>query len=80
MTAADFRRFTDIRALDGENLAELRRRAPKDATARIGLLMNAVPGRTGQAVADPYYGDAAGFEVTWADVSAAADAIVAGLR
>ena len=80
VTAAGYRRFTDILALDGDNLAELRRRAPRDATARIGLLMDAVPGRTGQAVADPYYGDAAGFEVTWADVSAAAEAIMAGLR
>lgn len=79
VVAADFRRFTDILALDRDNLAELRRRAPKDSIARIGLLMDAVPGRTGQAVADPYYGDAAGFEVTWADVSAAAEAIVEGV-
>jgi len=78
--AADYRRFTDILALDRDNLAELRRRAPKDATARIELLLDAVPGRKGQAVADPYYGDAAEFEVTWADVSAAAEGIVAGLR
>ncbi len=70
--AADYRRFTDILALDKDNLAELRRRMPSDATARIRLLMDAVPGRKGQAVADPYYGDAAGFEVTWADVTAAA--------
>lgn len=79
VAAADYRRFTDILALDRDNLAEVRRRAPAQATARIGLLMDAVPGRKGEAVADPYYGDAAGFEVTWADVSAAAEAIVAGL-
>ena len=80
VAAADFRRFTDILALDRDNLAELRRRAPGDATARVGLLLDAVPGRQGQAVADPYYGDAAGLGVTWADVSAAAEAIVAGRR
>ncbi|MGN7158400.1 low molecular weight protein-tyrosine-phosphatase [Sphingomonas sp. SAFR-052] len=80
VAAADYRRFTEILALDRDNLAELRRRAPKDATARIGLLLDAVPGRKGQAVADPYYGDSAGFEVTWADVSAAAEAIVAGIQ
>ena len=80
VAAADYRRFTDILALDRDNLSELRRRAPKDATARIALLMDAVPGRNGQAVADPYYGDAAGFEVTWADVSEAAEAIVAELH
>ncbi len=80
VAAADYRRFTDILALDRDNLAELRRRAPADARARVGLLLDAVPGREGEAVADPYYGDAAGFAVTWADVSAAAEAIVAGLR
>jgi protein-tyrosine phosphatase len=80
VAAADFRRFTHIYALDRDNLAELRRRAPKDATAVVGLLMDVVPGREGEAVADPYYGDDAGFAVTWADVSAAADAIVAGFR
>ncbi len=80
VAAADFRRFTDILALDRDNLRELRRRAPTDATARTGLLLDVVPGLEGQAVADPYYGDAAGFDVTWAQVSAAAAAIVAGLR
>lgn len=79
VAAEDYRRFTDILALDRDNLAELRRRAPKDSTTRIGLLMDALPGRRGRAVADPYYGEAAGFEVTWADVSAAAEAIVAEL-
>ncbi|KQM87540.1 phosphotyrosine protein phosphatase [Sphingomonas sp. Leaf23] len=77
--AADFRRFDHIYALDRDNLAELRRRAPADATAVVGLLLDVVPGRAGQAVADPYYGDDAGFAVTWGDVSAAADGIVAGL-
>jgi len=78
--AADFRRFSHIYALDRDNLAELRRRAPGDATAVVGLLLDVVPGREGQAVADPYYGDDAGFAVTWGDVSAAAAAIVAGVR
>lgn len=80
VAAADFRRFTDILALDHDNLGELRRRAPAGATARIGLLLDVVPDLDGQAVADPYYGDATGFEVTWAQVSAAAAAIVAVLR
>ncbi len=80
VAAADFRHFTHILALDHDNLRELRRRAPADATAAIGLLMDHVPGRAGQAVADPYYGDAAGFATTWADVSTAADALVAAMR
>lgn len=68
----DFRRFTHIFALDAANLAELRRLAPSDATAKVGLLLDLVPGREGQGVTDPYFGEDAGFEETWADVSAAA--------
>jgi protein-tyrosine phosphatase len=76
----DFRRFTHIFALDADNLRNLRAIAPEDATASVGLLMDMVPGRQGQAVKDPYYGDDAGFEATWADVSAAARALVGRLR
>lgn len=75
LTEEDYRRFTHIFALDGENLAAIRARAPADATAEIALLLDAVPGREGQAVADPYFGDEAGFEVTWQDVSEAARAL-----
>jgi protein-tyrosine phosphatase len=69
---ADFQAFDHIIALDGSNLANLRALAPANATARLSLLLDHVPGRAGQDVADPYYGDAAGFAVTWADVSAGA--------
>jgi protein-tyrosine phosphatase len=65
---ADFRRFTHIVALDEDNLANLRRLAPADATAELSLLLDHVEGREGQPVADPYFGDDDGFEVTWADV------------
>lgn len=77
--AADFARFTHIFALDAQNLADLQRLAPSDAAAELGLLLDMVPGREGQAVADPYYGDESGFAITWRDVSAAADALVARL-
>jgi len=76
---ADFTRFTHIFALDAQNLADLRRLAPSDATAEVTLLLDMVPGRRGQAVADPYYGDDSGFAVTWGDVSAAAEALIARL-
>ncbi|KLI63003.1 low molecular weight protein-tyrosine-phosphatase [Aurantiacibacter marinus] len=76
---ADFTRFTHIFALDAQNLADLRQLAPTDATAELALLLDMVPGREGQAVADPYYGDESGFAVTWRDVSAAADALIARL-
>lgn len=73
----DFRRFDQIFALDRDNLATLAAIAPADATAALGLLLDLVPGREGESVRDPYYGDAAGFDLTWAEVSAAARAIVA---
>lgn len=75
--ATDFHRFTHIFALDLQNLADLRRIAPGAASAELALLLDVVPGRLGQAVADPYYGDDEGFTETWRDVSAAADALVA---
>lgn len=80
VTAEDFTRFTHIFALDADNLRALRRLAPAGHGARLGLLLDMVPGRAGQAVADPYYGDEQGFERTWDDVSAAARALVERLR
>ncbi len=76
----DFRRFDHILALDPQNLRDLRAIAPGDTQARVALLMDAVPGRAGDGVQDPYYGDEADFEAVWADVSAAAEALVAVLR
>ena len=53
----DFTRFDLILALDPDNLLDLHAMAPARSTARIGLLMDHVPGCAGQAVRDPYYGD-----------------------
>ena len=77
--AEDFHRFDMILALDADNLFNLRRLAPSGSRAKISLLLDLVPGRQGQAVADPYYGDDAGFDVTWRDVEQAAKALVARL-
>jgi protein-tyrosine phosphatase len=76
VTPADFRRFTHVIALDHDNLANLRRLAPVDAVAELSLLLDHVPGREGQAVTDPYFGDDAGFEVTWAEVTAGARGLI----
>jgi protein-tyrosine phosphatase len=72
----DFHRFTHVVALDLENLAVLEALKPPDATAKLTLLLDHVDGRKGEAVADPYYGGAAGFDVTWADVTAGAQGLV----
>ena len=79
VTADDFRRFTHIYALDHSNLRDLQRIAPADSTAQLALVLDAVPGRAGAAVADPYYGGEEDFRATREDVYAAARAIVAAL-
>ncbi|WP_029909104.1 low molecular weight protein-tyrosine-phosphatase [Caulobacter sp. UNC358MFTsu5.1] len=68
----DFRRFTHVVALDRDNLADLKRIRPSDATAELLLLLDAVEGRQGKSVADPYYGEDKDFDTTWADVVAGA--------
>lgn len=77
---SDFKHFGQIFALDQQNLRDLRRIEPKGllsrSTSRISLLMDMVPGREGTAVIDPYGGTAEDFAQTWADVSAAARAII----
>lgn len=79
VTKADFRRFTHIVALDEQNLADLRRLAPADAAAELSLLLDWIPGREGQGVIDPWFGDDAGFDVTWAEVTEAAARLAAAL-
>jgi protein-tyrosine phosphatase len=72
VTAEDFSRFDQIVALDSNNLSDLERLRPADATARLSLLLDHVEGRQGQAVADPYYGEDGHFDTAWEDVSAGA--------
>ncbi len=76
IAADDFHRFTHILALDHDNLAGLRQIMPAGASTAPGLFLDLVEGRAGQPVADPYYGGEEGFEQTWADVVAGADALV----
>ena len=76
VTREDFDRFDHIFALDPQNLADLRRIAPKNARARLRLLLDAVPGWEGRAVDDPYYGGPEGFDRTWDAVRMAADRLV----
>lgn len=76
----DFREFTDILALDGTNLADLRQLRPAGATARLALLRDAVPGRAGQPIADPYYGTDADFDRAWAEIAEAVDCLIGCIR
>lgn len=75
----DFNLFTHIVALDSSNLRDLQRSRPEGASAALSLLLDHVPGRAGQSVADPYFGEDAGFETTWADVTEGAEALIAAI-
>lgn len=66
--ADDFHRFDRIVALDPQNLRDLNAMRPAGAKAAVSLLLDHVAGREGQAVADPYGGQAADFEASWADI------------
>jgi protein-tyrosine phosphatase len=77
---ADFTRFALIIAMDRSNLADLAAMTPPDATARLSLFLDQVPGRGGQSVADPYYGGADDFARCWDDVAMGAAALVALLK
>jgi protein-tyrosine phosphatase len=52
-----------------------RRCGRANGAAELSLLLDYVEGRKGEAVADPYYGKAAGFEMTRADVTIRAEAL-----
>ena len=78
--AKDFQRFTHIIAMDQNNLRDLKPLAPRSGGAQLRLLMDYVPGREGQDVADPYYGDASGFDLTWAEVRQGAQGLLAHLQ
>src|SRR4051812_14137336 len=71
----DFRRFDHIVALDAQNLRDLERLRPEGSKARLSLLLDHLDGRSGQSVADPYYGDEGHFDTAWDEVSAAARAL-----
>ncbi len=71
----DFEAFDLIVALDRDNLADLEALWPAGSRAALSLLLDHVPGRHGEAVADPYYGEDSHFDVTWRDVTEAAKAL-----
>jgi protein-tyrosine phosphatase len=75
ITKQDFQHFSHIVALGIENLEALKAMRPVDGTAALSLLLDYVPGREGEGVADPYYGGMADFERTWAEVTAGAQAL-----
>lgn len=77
--AEDFRRFDHVVALDRDNLECLERLRPEGG-ATLSMLLDHVPGREGQTVADPYYGRDDGFDTTWRDVTEGARGLAAELK
>ena len=61
-----------MRLLSSEPKVRIRR-------AELSLLLDHVPGRAGEPVADPYYGDSSGFDTTWRDVTEGAQGLAAAL-
>ena len=76
----DFDRFDLIIALDRDNLRALLAMRPEGVRASLSLLLDHVPGREGESVADPYYGGDADFDVTWNEVAEAARTLAAKIR
>lgn len=58
----DFTTFSQLIAMDSQNLADLKKLAPAGTTASLSLLMDADPDAEVTDVPDPYYGGAEGFE------------------
>lgn len=77
LSRRDFHDFDLILAADESNLRDALAIRPADATAELRLMLDLLPGRGGQGVADPYYGEDGGFSATWNDVEAVAAALVA---
>ncbi|MFD1796245.1 low molecular weight phosphotyrosine protein phosphatase [Paracoccus aurantiacus] len=77
--AQDFYDFDHIIAMDAENMADLRSIAPRNATARLSLILDHVPGQEGRSVADPYHGGLAEFAAAWQQVAAGAAGLLGKL-
>ena len=76
----DFAAFTHIIALDKANMAGIKARAPRHGDFQLMLLLDALEGREGEPVPDPYYGDDGGFEECWQMINEAVDALIARLQ
>ncbi len=73
----DFFRYTHIFAMDEANLVGIRAKAPRDGTAKIAMLNDALEERVRKSIADPYYGDEELFAKVWEEIAAAAEALAA---
>lgn len=75
----DFYHFDLILACDKNNLSDLKRLAPADATARIELLMSYAQMPGVEVVPDPYYGSDSDFDRTVAFCQSACNGLLDSL-
>lgn len=62
VTVKDFETFDYVLAMDRTNLQILKRLRPRDAHARLQMMLDFVPDGDEKDVPDPYYGAGDGFE------------------
>ena len=82
VTPEDLETFDHVLAMDRENLRDLRRLAPRGATADIRLLRAHDPLSASEDdgdVPDPYYGGPAGFDLVYDMVHRSCSALLAEL-
>ena len=75
MQQGDFTRFDYLIAMDQQNLADLHRISPHDASAQLCLLNDFDPLSAGD-VPDPYYGGADGFRLVYEQINRACDQLI----
>jgi len=80
VATSDYEKFDLLLAMDHDNLATLKSRAPKGTHARIRLFLSFAPEFGLNAVPDPYYGGDQGFEQVLDLIEAASDGLVAAIR
>ncbi|OMW61620.1 low molecular weight protein-tyrosine-phosphatase [Burkholderia pseudomallei] len=77
---ADFERFDLVLAMDGANLAALRKRCPPQYRDKVRLLMEFAGDGSAGDIADPYFGGARGFEQVLDQCEAACRGLLDSLR
>lgn len=80
VSGRDYERFDLVLAMDHDNLATMKSRAPRSSHKRIRLLLEFAPELGLNAVPDPYYGGDQGFEEVLDLIEVASDRLIAHLR
>ncbi len=76
----DYERFDLVLAMDHDNLATMKSRAPASSHERIRLFLEFAPELGLNAVPDPYYGGDDGFEEVLDLIESASDRLIAYLQ